>query len=161
MCRGDDPRRRTGRGGTEDAGREDGEEGRGPQGYDGRPAADPIAISRCGERRADRAKHLRHRTAEPLPTARNRRLYDLPNRCARCRGAGSFRHRGQSGGSVRRRAGIARTGGGTRGHRHGPPRPADRTHGLLADALALGRVRVELFRRAAEDVPEYRRHLSV
>ena len=69
-------------------------------------------------------------------------------------GAGSFRHRGQSRGSVRRRAGIARTGGGARGGRHGPTRPADRTHGLLADALALGRVRVELFRCTAEDVPE-------
>lgn len=74
---------------------------------------------------------------------------------------GSFRHRGQSRGSVRRRAGIARAGGGARGGRHGPTRPANRTHGLLADALALGRVRVELFRCTAEDVPESRRHLSV
>ena len=51
---------------------------------------------------------------------------------------------------------AARVGG-----RHGPTRPANRTHGLLADALALGRVRVELFRCTAEDVPESRRHLSL
>lgn len=59
--------------------------------------------------------------------------------------------------------GAATPGGGVRkaGYRHRPPRSANRTFVLLSDAFAFGRLRVELFRRQAENVYESRRHVPL
>lgn len=90
-------------------------------------------ISRC-ENDVLTARNTYDITAEPHLLLRNRRPYDPLNRCARCQGAGSFRH-ADSPAEVFDAAREPRNWS-TRGHRRlqRPAATSTRSHGLLADA---------------------------